>query len=108
MSTELIYWDSDCFLGWFQDEAGKVELCEGTIERADQGEALIFTSALTIAEVLWLRGSPPIVAGKGRTYQEVFSSLIYSRQECHAVDFRECARPCLEPWHSPKGRNTCC
>jgi predicted nucleic acid-binding protein len=72
MPAELIYWDSDCFLGWFQGEAGKVELCEGTIERANQGEVLIFTSALTIAEVLWLRGAPPIVADKAELVRKFF------------------------------------
>jgi hypothetical protein len=56
MPVELIYWDSDAFLGWLQEEPGKVELCEGTIDRAKYGEVLIITSALTIAEVLWLRG----------------------------------------------------
>jgi hypothetical protein len=30
--TEIIYWDSDAFLGWLQEEAGKVELCQGTLE----------------------------------------------------------------------------
>ena len=34
MTVERIYWDSDAFLGWFQEEAGKVELCKGTIKRA--------------------------------------------------------------------------
>jgi predicted nucleic acid-binding protein len=72
MSTELIYWDSDCFLGWFQEEPGKVELCEGTIERADEGEALIFTSALTIAEVLWLRSAPPIGVDKAALVRKFF------------------------------------
>lgn len=64
MSTEIIYWDSDAFLGWFQEEAGKVELCEGTLERAKNGEIIIVTSALTLAEVLWMRNNPPIVKDK--------------------------------------------
>jgi hypothetical protein len=58
MAVERLYWDSDTFLAWFQQEPGKVELCEGTLERAENGEVVIFTSALTIAEVLWLRGGP--------------------------------------------------
>jgi hypothetical protein len=57
MPVELVYWDSDAFLGWLQAEPGKAELCAGTLRRADQGEILIFTSALTLAEVLWMRGN---------------------------------------------------
>jgi hypothetical protein len=48
MSAELIYWDSDAFLGWLQNEVGKADLCEGTIKRAEAREVLIVTSALTI------------------------------------------------------------
>ena len=64
MSVERLYWDSDPFLGWLQNEPGKVELCNGTLKRAQGGEVLIVTSALTIAEVLWLRGGPKISADK--------------------------------------------
>lgn len=60
MTVELIYWDSDCFLGWLQEEPGKVEACSGTLERAQDGDVVIVTSALTIAEVLWMRGAPKI------------------------------------------------
>jgi hypothetical protein len=42
MPVELVYWDSDAFLGWLQAEPGKSELCAGTLKRADQGEVLIF------------------------------------------------------------------
>jgi predicted nucleic acid-binding protein len=53
MSLEKIYWDSNCFLGHFQAEAGKAEKCDGVIQRAERGDVLIVTSALTLAEVLW-------------------------------------------------------
>lgn len=69
---ELIYWDSDAFLGWLQEEPGKVELCAGTIERAQSGEVMIVTSALTIAEVLWMRGGPRIPADKADTLNRFF------------------------------------
>lgn len=72
MPVEQIYWDSDAFLGWLQEEPGKAELCEGTIERAQNGEVLIITSALTIAEVLWLRGAPPIPQEKAELVRRFF------------------------------------
>src|SRR5947209_2987081 len=72
MPVELVYWDSDAFLGWLQAEPGKSELCAGTLKRADQGEVLIFTSALTIAEVLWMRGAPMIPQEKAEIVRKFF------------------------------------
>jgi predicted nucleic acid-binding protein len=72
MPVELIYWDSDAFLGWLQAEPGKSELCAGTLKRADQGEVVIFTSALTIAEVLWMRGAPMIPQEKAEVLRKFF------------------------------------
>jgi predicted nucleic acid-binding protein len=72
MPIELIYWDSDCFLGWFQEESGKVELCQGTLARANAGDVLIVTSALTIAEVLWMRRAPLIPEAKANLVRRFF------------------------------------
>jgi predicted nucleic acid-binding protein len=72
MPVELVYWDSDAFLGWFQAEPGKADLCAGTLKRADQGEVLILTSALTIAEVLWMRGAPMIAQDKSDIVRKFF------------------------------------
>lgn len=72
MPVELVYWDSDAFLGWLQSEAGKVELCAGTLKRAEQGEVLILASALTLAEVLWMRGAPPIPRDKAEIVRKFF------------------------------------
>jgi len=72
MPIELVYWDSDAFLGWFQAEPGKADLCAGTLKRADQGEVLILTSALTIAEVLWMRGAPMIAQDRADIVRKFF------------------------------------
>lgn len=72
MAVELIYWDSDAFLGWLQAEPGKSDLCAGTLKRADLGEVIIFTSALTIAEVLWMRGAPMIPQEKADIVRKFF------------------------------------
>jgi len=72
MSVEKIYWDSDCFLGHFQAETGKAEKCDGVLQRAERGEVLIVTSALTLAEVLWLRGEPKLSKEKAVLVQKFF------------------------------------
>jgi predicted nucleic acid-binding protein len=70
--VEIVYWDSDCFLALFQEENGKVELCAGTLERAEKGEVVIITSTLTLAEVLWLRGGPKLSQDKAEIIRKFF------------------------------------
>ena len=72
MKPELIYWDSCAFLGWLQEEADKVALCQGTIDRAEAGEVGIITSALTLTEVLWTKGGPKLPAEKADTLRKFF------------------------------------
>ena len=72
MSVERVYWDSDPFLAWFQEEPDKREEASGTLERAGNGEVVIFTSTLTIAEVLWLRGGPKIPQDKAAIVRKFF------------------------------------
>jgi len=72
MTVEKIYWDSDCFLGHFKAEEGKAEKCDGVLQRAARGEVLIVTSALTLAEVLWMRGGPKLSKDKAELVQKFF------------------------------------
>jgi predicted nucleic acid-binding protein len=72
MTIEKIYWDTDCFLGHLQGEVGKAEKCDGVLERAERGDVLIVTSALTIAEVLWMRGGPRLPKDKAEIVQKFF------------------------------------
>jgi len=55
MAKERRYWDTDCFFGYLQEEEGKYDLCKSMITLAEKGEIEIVTSALTIADVLYLR-----------------------------------------------------
>lgn len=67
MTTELRYWDAVTFLAYFQKEEGRVDSCEAVLEEAEKGKILIVTSALTLAEVLAIRGKnrlPPRPAMK--------------------------------------------
>lgn len=54
--VELRYWDANAFLAYFQEEKGRVDSCEAVLEDAEKGKILIVTSALTLSEVLALRG----------------------------------------------------
>lgn len=78
MSFERRYWDSDCFLGWLQAEADKVDLCRQVLNRAESGEIRIITSALTIAEVLNLRGHENIPADRRQQVVDFFKKSFIS------------------------------
>lgn len=47
---ERVYWDTNCFLGWFQQEERKRDALRDMLARAEEGELVIVTSALTITE----------------------------------------------------------
>lgn len=72
MAAESRYWDSDCFLGWLQAEPGKEDLCRAVLESAEEGKILIVTSALTLAEVLMLRGKSRIPAANREKVERFF------------------------------------
>ncbi|MCD6218046.1 PIN domain-containing protein [bacterium] len=60
VQKEIRYWDSDCFLGMLKGESDKKDLCKTVLEEAKEGNIMIVTSALTIAEVLYIKGKSPI------------------------------------------------
>jgi predicted nucleic acid-binding protein len=66
------YWDSDCFLGWLQEEDDKVPLCRPVIREAEAGKLTLVTSALTLAEVLMLRHGTPIPKEAAETVERFF------------------------------------
>lgn len=73
------YWDSCAFLGLLAEEPDKLPDCEAVIVQAQAGAVTIVTSALTLAEVLWLRGKPPIPASEAQKVQRFFRhSWIYT------------------------------
>lgn len=55
-----VYWDSVCFLGWLQDEIDKVDQCREVLDECEAGRMIIVTSALTVAEVIAMRGKPRV------------------------------------------------
>jgi predicted nucleic acid-binding protein len=69
----LRYWDSCCFLAWLQEEdEERVRGCGQVISEAQAGKLRLVTSSLTLAEVLWLRGKPPIPVSEARKVQDFF------------------------------------
>lgn len=70
--TAKHYWDSVAFLAWLQNEAGRVDGCRDTLERARAGEIVIVTSALTLTEVLWTKEGPRLTEDKAEILNGFF------------------------------------
>jgi hypothetical protein len=60
------------FLGWLSQEADKVPACQPVLEAAESGTVILITSALTIAEVLWLKGHEKLAPQQARTIEAFF------------------------------------
>ena len=69
---DRIYWDSNAFLAWLQNEPGREAACRDTLDAAQNGAFLIITSALTLAEVLWLKGAPRLTEDKADLLNRFF------------------------------------
>lgn len=51
------YWDSNIWLGILNAEPDKLVACTNLLERARDGEFIIVSSAITLAEVIRMRGT---------------------------------------------------
>lgn len=66
------YWDSACFLAWFNEEPGRWEVCGSVLQAAEDGKIELVTSAFTITEVLQPKGEKPLSAEKRTLVQRFF------------------------------------
>lgn len=56
--AERRYWDTTTFFAWLANQADRADKCKRIVDWAERGEIEIVTSALTIAEVLWMNTRP--------------------------------------------------
>lgn len=52
------YWDANAFLGILLGEKDKVPACQAVLKAAEKRQLVIVTSAVTIAEVIKVKGKP--------------------------------------------------
>ena len=74
MSTSIVYWDSDCILGWLKNEPDKNQLCEGTLDAAEKGKIKIGVSALSLVEVLRVKGHKKLTANNEKKIRRFFDN----------------------------------
>lgn len=88
---ERVYWDSCVFIDLLQQRAGRYEACRYIHDRAEKGELLIVTSAITIAEVVKLPESG--------TFPDMHSKMILEYFENPYIVIRQVDRPTAEEAH---------
>ena len=60
------YWDSGCFMAFFNGEAGRLENCKSVLLAAERRELRIVNSALTLTEVIKIKGKPILADAEDR------------------------------------------
>ncbi len=80
MAKDVRYWDADCFVGFLNAEADKVNDCESVLRAAIDGHVLIVTSALTLAEVLFIKGGQKLDQSKRQKIETFFKADYISVQ----------------------------
>jgi predicted nucleic acid-binding protein len=74
MSAPLRYWDSNAFLGWLKNEPDKASECETVLAAAEAGKIQIVTSALTLTEVIKMKGKTRITKDQEETIKAFFEN----------------------------------
>lgn len=74
MSLPTRYWDSGVFLAWLLPETDRIDSCRGAVKAAEAGNLLLVTSALTLTEVIHLKGRPPLDADKEKIIRDFFAN----------------------------------
>jgi predicted nucleic acid-binding protein len=74
LKPENRYWDSSVIIAYINEERGRVDTCRAILDDAEQGKIRIYTSALTITEVLKYKGAKPIEKDKKEILRAFFQN----------------------------------
>ena len=78
MARDVVYWDANCFLALLNNETDKIKCCQGVMKEAEAGGLLIVASALTLIEVIKMKGKPRLTSAVEKTIRGFFeNSFIY-------------------------------
>lgn len=74
MTKDIRYWDACTFSGFLNEEADKAAQCNSVLKAAKNGHVLIVTSALTLAEVLFIKNGPKLDPSKRAIVEQFFKA----------------------------------
>jgi len=78
MDREQVYWDSNAFLGFLNDEPDKADACTLVLKAAENGHLMIVTSAIALAEVIYLKGQKKLDPAKRAKIDHFFRASYIS------------------------------
>ncbi len=76
-SPDRRYCDSAACLAHLMDEEGRADACQLVLDAAEEGKLEIVVSALTLVEVVKLRGRPPIPSSVAETVRQFFRNRYF-------------------------------
>lgn len=87
------YWDSCAFLGWLADEPDKQKECESVLVAAEESNVEIVTSAITIAEVIKLKGAERLKEESEQKIKDFFENewIIVRNVDRFIAEYAGCA-----------------
>lgn len=80
--TPRRYWDANTFIGFFNNEPDKVAACQTVLKAAQAGSVQIVTSAVTLAEVIKVKGQPRLKREAEETIRDFFKHSWIVIVEC--------------------------
>ncbi|MHC5719718.1 MAG: type II toxin-antitoxin system VapC family toxin, partial [Nostoc sp.] len=72
MTKQRHYCDSCVFLGFLNNESDKVYECRAILQAAEEGVIELFTSAVTMAEVIKIKGEAELDESKEHVIDQLF------------------------------------
>ena len=76
------YWDANVFLAYFNKEDDRIAMCKAIIEKAQTGELIIATSAVTLSEVVHIKGKDRIDPANRETIGKFFENDLIHLINC--------------------------
>jgi predicted nucleic acid-binding protein len=74
MQRDEYYWDANAFLGVLKGETDKAPVCKLVLKAASNGTVVIVTSALTLAEVLFVKHQGKLDISTRQTVENFFKA----------------------------------
>ncbi len=75
---KYVYWDSNCFIGYLQNEPDTADVLENIIRLAEDGVLRIVTSAFTITEVVKFKGADGVLRKPIGSEEEAYLDSCFS------------------------------
>lgn len=77
-NRERHYWDSVSCISFLRGDPDRIDACRKSLEAAEMGAIEIVLSSLTIAEVLHLKGEPPLPPEHRATIRNFFRRQMFT------------------------------